>query len=364
MERISRARTSEEGTTVDQRTSIVSLLLAGLIILSSLSCGGGTEGAGGGTESPDDNAGEASTAAARSEAGEPSRSGSAAQDGLPLRIPFELERNKIILPVRVGGSRALRVLLDTGMHFDGLLLYNRDLRDSLGIDDFIEVQVGGAGSDEASNAVVADSVTFSIGGAVLSGQRIIVLTGDRFEGFPSDGVSGYSLLGHYAVEIDYDSLFMTLHDPDGLSVDDSWQSISLAFKGNRIPWVEASISVDGGEEIPVSLYIDLASGEAVEMLIRDGMLFELPPGLEEVYLGRGLSGDVYGYRGEISSLRLGPFTLYDVLAAFADAEVRSKQPGADGVLANNALRRFNLIFDYTNERLFLKPNGHFDEPFE
>ena len=69
----------------------------------------------------------------------------------------------------------------------------------------------------------------------------------------------------------------------------------------------AAVSIDGGDEVPVSLYIDLASGEAIEMLIQDGMLYELPAGLEEVYLGRGLSGDINGYKGRISSFRLGPY---------------------------------------------------------
>ena len=285
---------------------------------------------------------------------------SAAEGG--LRIPFELDRNKVILPVRVGKSRVFRVLLDTGMHFDGLLLYKKELKESLGTDELMEVRVGGAGPDGASNAVMADSVVFSIGEAELPPQRVIVLQDGRFDGFPSDGVSGYSLFGHYKVEIDYDSLLITLHDT--VALDDSWTMIPIAFKGNMIPWVDAAVSIDGGDEVPVSLYIDLASGEAIEMLIQDGMLYELPAGLEEVYLGRGLSGDINGYKGRISSFRLGPFTLKDVTAAFVDAEVRSKQPGADGVLANNALRRFNLVFDYANERLYIKPNGHFEEPFE
>jgi len=371
---------------------IVCLGLAGFISILALSCDGkpgrhdadddravassagerpGTEaatpsaGERPGTEAAAPSAGERpGTEAAAPSAGErPGTAATARRDGA-LRIPFELDRNKIILPVRVGGSRVLEVLLDTGMHFDGLLLYNRDLRDSLGMVDFMDIRVGGAGPDDASNAVLADSVTFTIGEAELSNQRIIVLQNDLFDDFPSDGVSGYSLFGHYAVEIDYDSLVITLHDPDKLSIDDSWASIPLAFKSNKIPWVEAAVNIGGEEEIAVSLYIDLASGEALEMLIRDGMRYELPPGLEEVYLGRGLSGDIDGYRGRISSLRLGPFLLRDVLSAFADARVRSKQPGADGVLANNALRRFNLVFDYANETLYLKPNGHFEEPFE
>ncbi len=329
---------------------ILSLCLAISIPAISASCDGGSR----------------NRDAVDGRAAAPSSDPSAAARGSDgaLRIHFELERNKVILPVRVGDSRLLRVLLDTGMHFDGLLLYKKELKESLGTDDLMEVRVGGAGPDEASNAVMADSVVFSIGDAELSGQRIIVLQNGLFDDFPSDGVSGHSLFGHYAVEIDYDSLVIVLHEPGSLTVDDSWTSIPLTFKGNRIPWVEASVVVAEGEEMPVSLYIDLASGEAVEMLIRDGMLYQLPPDLEEVYLGRGLSGDINGYRGRISSLRLGPFVLQDVTAAFADARVRSKQPGADGVLANNALRRFNLIFDYGNERLYLKPNGHFEEPFE
>ncbi len=326
----------------------VALCLALLLPEIFYSCGGGSR-------NRDAGDGQAATSGYASAA-------ASVEDG-PLRIPFELDRNKVILPVRIGGSRVLRVLLDTGMHFDGLLLYRKELKESLGTDDLMDVHVGGAGPDGASNAVMADSVVFSIGDALLPGQRVIVLQDGRFDGFPGDGVSGYSLFGHYAVEIDYDSLLITLHDTDSLVVDVSWESIPMTFKGNMIPWVEAAVSVTDGDELPVSLYIDLASGEAVEMLIRDGMLYQLPSDLEEVYLGRGLSGDINGYRGRIFSFRLGSFTLKDVTAAFVDAEVRSKQPGADGVLANNALRRFNLIFDYGNERLYLKPNGHFEEPF-
>ena len=117
-------------------------------------------------------------------------------------------------------------------------------------------------------------------------------------------------------------------------------------------------------DIPVSLYIDLASSEALELLTRDSMIYTLPQGLEDYYLGRGLSGDIYGQKGRISALKIGSHYLKDVLTAFAPAEIRSKQAGADGVLGNNAMRRFNLIFDYKNARLYIKANTYFTEPFE
>ena len=62
-------------------------------------------------------------------------------------------------------------------------------------------------------------------------------------------------------------------------------------------------------------------------------------------------------------MKLGSFYLNDVVTTFAPAEIRSKQEDADGIIGNDVLRRFNLIFDYKNEKLYLKPNPFFSEPF-
>ena len=277
-------------------------------------------------------------------------------------IRFEIQRNKIILPVKVNESRQLKVILDTGMHFEGLLLYKKELTNEIGIKDAIDVEVGGAGGGNASTAVTADSMSFFIGRHRFINQRIIVLQNDRMKGFPSDGVVGYSLFKDYCVEIDYDHMKLFLHD--SLEVlDSSWEWIPMTFKDNNIPWVEAEVNVNGDDKIPVSAYIDLASSEAIEILIREDTKFQLPADLEDYYLGRGLSGDIYGQRGTISYLKIGSFYLKNVLATFAPAEIRSRQEDADAVLANNALRRFNSIFDYKKKRLYLKPNSNFNDPF-
>ncbi|UCG91399.1 MAG: hypothetical protein JSV97_10005 [candidate division WOR-3 bacterium] len=278
-------------------------------------------------------------------------------------IPFRLPRNQIMLPVKVGDSRELRVILDTGMHFEGLLVYNPDLKDSITVENAIEVLVPGAGADSASRAIMTDSGSFQVGNVEFINQRIIVLQNDMMKGFPSDGVTGYSLFGNFIVEVDYDKMLITLHESEKIEVDSSWEWLQMTFKDYQIPWIEAVINIEGDEEVPVSLYIDLASSEVLELLIKTEMKFHLPEKLKDSYLGRGLSGDIYGYKGRISSLKLGSFYLQDVVTAFAPAEVRSKQEGADGIIGSDALRRFNLIFDYKNAKLYLKPNSFFSEPF-
>lgn len=66
----------------------------------------------------------------------------------------------------------------------------------------------------------------------------------------------------------------------------------------------------------------------------------------------------------IARLIIGPYELRDVKASFAPAAIRSKQPDAEGILGVGSLRRFNLIFDYVNRRLYIRPNGHFGDPYD
>lgn len=275
----------------------------------------------------------------------------------PRTIPFTVRNNKIVLPVTVADSRRLRIILDSGMANGGLLITNSALIDSIALPGANRANIGGAGSGPPQTALFADSLAFRAGDAVFTGQRIIILEGDAMRGFPTDGVCGYTLLGSHAVEIDYDRMEITLRPSRTAGPGPEWRGLPLAFKENRIPWITIVACTRGTDAETLSCYIDLASSETVEFLTRDGMKFAPPDGLEEVYLGRGLSGDIHGQRGRIPWVEIGGKRFQDLEVAFAPAAVRSKQPGADAVIGNGLLRRFHCIFDYDAGRLYLKPNG-------
>ena len=122
--------------------------------------------------------------------------------------------------------------------------------------------------------------------------------------------------------------------------------------------VEVAAAVNGDTLAPYRVYVDCASSETIEFLVRPGVTFRAPDGATEVLLGRGLSGDIHGRRGTIPRLQIGPHELRDVVAAFVPARIRSKAKGADAVLSNGALCRFDVVFDYARARLLVRPN-HF-----
>lgn len=280
-----------------------------------------------------------------------------------LRVPFHLERNVVIIPTRINGSAPLDLILDTGMGFDGVYLFKRDALCHMDTSGIIEVRVPGAGTEEPSKALMIEHGLLHCGEASVENHPVIVSVSERTQNFPSDGVIGWSLLGHYTLEIDYDSAMITLHDQDFGITDTTWEEIPIRLV-NNIPFLEGAVEVVGSETTAVSLYVDLASGKPLELLTRPDQKYTLPGSLVPSYLGTGLSGDIHGSLGMSCHLWVGGFMMTGIPTAFAPSEVRSKQAGADGIIGNDCLRRFNVIFDYSHNRIWIKPNASFSQNFE
>jgi len=285
----------------------------------------------------------------------PPRSAGRVATGTVREIPFELRHGKVAVPVRVDSSRVRWLLLDTGMGFDGVLLYEA-IPDSGFLARAISVRIPGAGTGEPARGLMAESASFRVGPVAFAGQRLVCLTDSLMSGFPSDGVLGYTLFGHWVVELDYDRMTITLHEPGGFKPDSTWTRLPLTLHKNSMPWVKLRASIGGEEAVELDCYLDLPEFETIVFLVRDNAKFKLPDGLAPSYLGRGLSGDISGWKGRVAEIALDTFRFENVAASFAPDEARSKQEGADAVIGGGLLNRFNTVYDYANGRLYIRPN--------
>ncbi len=274
-------------------------------------------------------------------------------------VPISVDRDKTLVTVRIGNITIPKILLDTGFDYDGIIIYNPAYRDSLDLTAAIQVSLGGAGNKNAQNALMVDSTSFLVGDKTMTDQRLIVLLSDIYKGFPTNGIIGYSLFGHYAVEIDFDKGEMILHDFDTFKPDFRFTGIPIYFKDNNIPWIDASVVIEDENPVKISAYIDFADRDPMVLLEQPSMKYQLPEASETTIIGTGLSGDVYGRSAKISKLIIGSYQLNEVKVSIAPAQIRSKQKGADAVIGCGSLNRFNLIFDYRNKYLYLKPNKSF-----
>ena len=88
----------------------------------------------------------------------------------------------------------------------------------------------------------------------------------------------------------------------------------------------------------------------------------MPEGAREEVLGYGIQGAIRGHVAELPAVKVGDFVFENVPAGFSGD---SGGASADDsiIVGFPVLSRFNLTYDYRRERIFIEPNGRFDEPF-
>jgi hypothetical protein len=150
-----------------------------------------------------------------------------AQNRLVAEIPIELAHDKTIVPVTVGGS-TLRLILDSGMPYDGVLVFDTAKVDLTRFPNLVSARIGGAGQGDGSHALHDPTVGFSVGALKFDAHPVTILATDIYKGFPNDGVIGYSLLGHYAVEIDNTAGRMRLYEAETFSPEAGWASVATS----------------------------------------------------------------------------------------------------------------------------------------
>jgi hypothetical protein len=73
----------------------------------------------------------------------------------------------------------------------------------------------------------------------------------------------------------------------------------------------------------------------------------------EIVGGVGLGEEFRSTIGRAESVQIGPFKLDGPLGS----------PGGRALIGTEILRRFDVVFDYRHQRLFLAPNATFAQPF-
>tara|TARA_R110002050_G_scaffold169_7_gene1123 strand:- start:1422 stop:2753 length:1332 start_codon:yes stop_codon:yes gene_type:complete len=284
------------------------------------------------------------------------------------KVKFELINNLMIIPVEVNGTE-LSFVLDSGVGTP--ILFNLADQDSIQLNSVTEITINGLGEGDPINALKSTGNFVKLGSIKNVSQDIYVVmdAGINFSpdlGVPVHGIIGYELFRDFVVDINYTNKAIKFYDPDTYKHRISKKSRVLDMSVIRKKaYLNASVLVKGTEEVPVRLLMDTGSSDAV-WLFEDDRL-QVPQKYYEDFLGKGLSGDIYGKRTKIDHLKISDFILKDAKAAFPDMETFNTIMdfgGRNGTLGGEVLKRFNLVFDYGNRKVVLKKNSNFNKMFK
>lgn len=277
-----------------------------------------------------------------------------------VRVSFELINNLIVIPLKVNGYEA-KFVLDTGVRTP--LLFNQNLKSELKIKPGRTITFSGAGSGQLVKGKVLSGLEIEIGGLQGFGLSLVALDDKPDLPFdkkkPVDGVIGYQLFSKFIISIDYQRKELTFIKSIRAFNKDSFEVIPMKLNDTK-PYIYSKVNIEGKSEVLVKLLIDTGANHALLLESESHQEINPPKNARREQLGVGLAGPIQGKRGEIEKLRIKGFIIQKVNTSFPFkgnyAEVEQID-GRNGTLGNQVLSQFHVVFDYKNEKIYLKKNS-------
>jgi len=283
-------------------------------------------------------------------------------------IPFKLINNLIFIPVNINGVD-LTFLLDTGVAETSIFsLENQEIQ----LINVEKVKFSGLGGDRSIDGFRSDHNLGRIGKSYVNdSMTVFIITDQDFNisshvGIPVNGIIGYHFFKNHPVLIDYTSKKITIYKDENVFKKKikNFTEIDISIEKYK-PYVIADVEMTH-ERKSSKLLIDLGNSDAIWLfpkLIKDFVYNR--PNIDD-FLGRGFNGDVYGKRSRIHNFYLGKFQFEKPLTAMPDEysiQHVNLVENRKGSVGGDIMRRFTVAFDYRGQKLYIKKNRNFDDPF-
>lgn len=283
-------------------------------------------------------------------------------------IPFKLINNLIFIPININGVD-LTFLLDTGVAETSIFsLENQELK----LTNLEKIKFSGLGGNTSIDGFISENNIGRSGKDYINySMTVFIIVDQDFNisshvGIPVNGIIGYHFFKTHPVVIDYISKKITIYNDENLfnKKIKKFTELPISIEKNK-PYIFADVEMTN-EKKSSKLLIDLGNSDPIWLfptLIKDFVYNR--PNIDD-FLGRGFNGDIYGKRSRIHNFYLGNFKFEKPLTAMPDEFsiqhvnfVESRK----GSIGGDIMRRFTVAFDYTHQKMYVKKNGNYYDPF-
>jgi len=178
-----------------------------------------------------------------------------------------------------------------------------------------------------------------------------------------DGIIGYSFFTRYIVEINYDSLKISIYSKGSFRYPKGGYVIRPVIAS--LPIIGAQVS--DAKKLSSRFYFDTGAGLCALLSSDFASDSSLIDSRKKDYFtqAQGLGGKATMRLTTLRELRLGPYRFRKVPTYIFDDQYNvTSYPNLGGLIGNDILRRFNVILNYDRRIIFLTPNSHYREQFD
>lgn len=252
----------------------------------------------------------------------------------------------------------------SGLYYDTTFYSNNDFEYT----KLANAKLPGAGSTPQDVILILDTVDFSFGEQhVYKTTGVPVLKLKPILGDFADGIIGLNYFSESVLEIDYINGFIKVHESvESIDVT-GYKTITLRKTKNRLYLplaiqindtltVEGDFTLDFGSGGSLSLTSPVAQKYNLDSVINDKVLYYSKYG--------GVGGESASYSFMAGGVQMSDFKFSNVTMDYStDKSGALASAKSLGLLGNDILQRFDILIDFSNNILYLKPNEMYNEEF-
>lgn len=264
------------------------------------------------------------------------------------------EKNRIHLEGKINNSEPIDFIFDTGA--------GTNVVRTAVIGDKVNLKIDGVtqnnGADGVTTKEKSSGNIFEIENLIWEDARVVSI--DYKEPL-FDAVLGWGAFKYKVLEIDYENQIMVSHK--NLSIPSDYAKLPIQMFGGT-PYIEISLFTNG-KESKGWFSIDTGFNKTVlvsEKFTKENNLLDNAEILKtSTYQG---SAGIPRKKMDIllPKIKLGPYEIYHFPISITDKDAEGVEN--NDYLGGELLKKFNIILDFKNNFIYLKPNKLIHTPFE
>jgi hypothetical protein len=283
-------------------------------------------------------------------------------------IPFQLLNNSIIVQPKINDIQ-LNLILDTGSGYNILFAFPE--KDSIAFNNTSKIKITGPGMNDPIDAYISKNNTIEFKNISSKKLDVILMLEDKYSfttsmGIPIHGILGADFFMDNVVEVQYDTKRIIIYRKETKRFSNkilNYKKMPFVLKDKK-PFIPVTINIEDKEPQNLELLVDTG--------LSDGLwIFEKELDIKNKknitdYLGAGIGGNVYGKRVRFKNINFSDFEFKEPIISMPDTISFLKKNilnQRDGSVGGEILKRFNVVFNYKKQIMFLDKNSNFNNKF-
>lgn len=282
----------------------------------------------------------------------------------PIVIPFVMKNGKPIMDVEINGV-ASKLMIDNGVLWDQVWLLGSALVEKLALKPFESCSIGGSGEGEPTEAYLSNNLTLKFEHIMFYEQPVLVSppAAGFAKAFPdADGQLCNTFFKHFIVEFDFIKNEIKLHNPQEFKPLNDGSTLNMSLNESGTHCIPFSFTLLDGTSYNDFIDIDLGGIYPLKIALNNKFNIQVPAEAKSTY-SRGAQGKTTEFESTIASMKFGNYEFFNPPAVFGDEKTSRIHPDNLGVVGLPLFMKFNIFFDYFNNKMYIKPNENFSSPF-